>query len=90
MILLFKELPLHLWMPRSSDMQLIRDWLLDYQLTSSESNLARVILGGLNWGSRTHVSRARARDSRTHVSRARDSRTHVSKARDRDRAPGHM
>ena len=56
MILLFKELPLHLWVPRPCDMHLIYGWLLDYQLTSSEGSLARVILSGLNWGTRTHVS----------------------------------
>uniref|UniRef100_A0A8B9P2L5 Ectopic P-granules autophagy protein 5 homolog n=1 Tax=Apteryx owenii TaxID=8824 RepID=A0A8B9P2L5_APTOW len=47
---LFKELPLHLWKPSSSEIALIRDWLLNNSLTTVENKLACVILEGLNWG----------------------------------------
>ncbi|XP_072216265.1 ectopic P granules protein 5 homolog isoform X2 [Excalfactoria chinensis] len=47
---LFKELPLYLWKPSSSEIALIRDWLLNYSLTTVENKLACIILEGLNWG----------------------------------------
>uniref|UniRef100_A0A8C5X2H3 Ectopic P-granules autophagy protein 5 homolog n=1 Tax=Malurus cyaneus samueli TaxID=2593467 RepID=A0A8C5X2H3_9PASS len=47
---LFKELPLYLWKPSSSEIALIRDWLLNYNLTTVENKLACIILEGLNWG----------------------------------------
>ncbi|NWZ28131.1 EPG5 protein, partial [Asarcornis scutulata] len=47
---LFKELPLYLWKPSSSEIALIRDWLLNYSLTMVENKLACIILEGLNWG----------------------------------------
>ncbi|NXY88789.1 EPG5 protein, partial [Alcedo cyanopectus] len=47
---LFKELPLYLWKPSSSEIALIRDWLLNYSLTAVENKLACIILEGLNWG----------------------------------------
>nr|XP_033791091.1 ectopic P granules protein 5 homolog isoform X2 [Geotrypetes seraphini] len=47
---LFKELPLHLWTPIPLEMAVIRDWLLNYQLTEVENKLACIILEGLNWG----------------------------------------
>nr|XP_013803986.1 PREDICTED: ectopic P granules protein 5 homolog [Apteryx mantelli mantelli] len=47
---LFKELPLHLWKPSSSEIALIRDWLLNNSLTTVENKLACIILEGLNWG----------------------------------------
>ncbi|XP_064293753.1 ectopic P granules protein 5 homolog [Phalacrocorax carbo] len=47
---LFKELPLYLWKPSSSEMAMIRDWLLNYNLTTVENKLACIILEGLNWG----------------------------------------
>ncbi|NXU49867.1 EPG5 protein, partial [Turnix velox] len=47
---LFKELPLHLWKPSSSEIMQIRDWLLNYSLTTVENKLACIILEGLNWG----------------------------------------
>ncbi|OXB77175.1 UNVERIFIED_CONTAM: hypothetical protein H355_014746 [Colinus virginianus] len=47
---LFKELPLYLWKPSSSEITLIRDWLLNYSLTTVENKLACIILEGLNWG----------------------------------------
>ncbi|KAM9251117.1 LOW QUALITY PROTEIN: ectopic P granules protein 5 homolog [Cariama cristata] len=47
---LFKELPLYLWKPSSSEMALIHDWLLNYSLTTVENKLACIILEGLNWG----------------------------------------
>uniref|UniRef100_A0A8C3K6Z7 Ectopic P-granules autophagy protein 5 homolog n=1 Tax=Calidris pygmaea TaxID=425635 RepID=A0A8C3K6Z7_9CHAR len=51
---LFKELPLHLWKPSSSEIALIRDWLLNYNLTTVENKLACIILEGLNWGFGEH------------------------------------
>ncbi|NWI67946.1 EPG5 protein, partial [Todus mexicanus] len=51
---LFKELPLHLWKPSSSEIALIRDWLLNYSLATVENKLACIILEGLNWGFGEH------------------------------------
>ncbi|KYO28856.1 ectopic P granules protein 5 homolog isoform X1 [Alligator mississippiensis] len=51
---LFKELPLYLWKPSSSEIALIRDWLLNYNLTAVENKLACIILEGLNWGFGEH------------------------------------
>uniref|UniRef100_A0A8C2FK11 Ectopic P-granules autophagy protein 5 homolog (C. elegans) n=1 Tax=Cyprinus carpio TaxID=7962 RepID=A0A8C2FK11_CYPCA len=47
---LFKELPVHLWMPAQAEVGLIRDWLLNFSLTAVENRLACIILEGLNWG----------------------------------------
>ncbi|XP_012860183.2 ectopic P granules protein 5 homolog isoform X2 [Echinops telfairi] len=47
---LFKELPLYLWRPSPSEIAVIRDWLLNYNLTAVKNKLACVILEGLNWG----------------------------------------
>lgn len=52
---LFKELPLYLWKPSSSEIALIREWLLNYSLTTVENKLACIILEGLNWGFGEHV-----------------------------------
>ncbi|KAK4811303.1 hypothetical protein QYF61_023355 [Mycteria americana] len=54
---LFKELPLYLWKPSSSEIALIRDWLLNYSLTTVENKLACIILEGLNWGFSEHALR---------------------------------
>uniref|UniRef100_A0A663NA73 Ectopic P-granules 5 autophagy tethering factor n=1 Tax=Athene cunicularia TaxID=194338 RepID=A0A663NA73_ATHCN len=51
---LFKELPLYLWKPSSFEIAVIRDWLLNYSLTTVENKLACVILEGLNWGFSKH------------------------------------
>ncbi|NXG48026.1 EPG5 protein, partial [Psilopogon haemacephalus] len=51
---LFKELPLYLWKPSSSEIAVIRDWLLNYSLTTVENKLACIILEGLNWGLSEH------------------------------------
>uniref|UniRef100_K7FTW0 Ectopic P-granules 5 autophagy tethering factor n=1 Tax=Pelodiscus sinensis TaxID=13735 RepID=K7FTW0_PELSI len=51
---LFKELPLYLWKPSSSEIALIRDWLLNYSLNTVENKLACIILEGLNWGFGEH------------------------------------
>ncbi|KAM9262786.1 ectopic P granules protein 5 homolog isoform 3-T3 [Morus bassanus] len=51
---LFKELPLYLWKPSSSEIAVIRDWLLNYNLTTVENKLACIILEGLNWGFGEH------------------------------------
>uniref|UniRef100_A0A8C0QK41 Ectopic P-granules autophagy protein 5 homolog n=1 Tax=Canis lupus familiaris TaxID=9615 RepID=A0A8C0QK41_CANLF len=47
---LFKELPLYLWRPSAPEIAVIRDWLLNYNLTMVKNKLACVILEGLNWG----------------------------------------
>ncbi|XP_065123099.2 ectopic P granules protein 5 homolog isoform X1 [Paramisgurnus dabryanus] len=47
---LFKELPLHMWTPAEAEVGLIRDWLLNFNLTAVENRLACIILEGLNWG----------------------------------------
>ncbi|XP_063814425.1 ectopic P granules protein 5 homolog [Pseudophryne corroboree] len=47
---LFKELPLHRWRPSSSEISIIREWLINYNLSDVENKLACVILEGLNWG----------------------------------------
>jgi hypothetical protein len=47
---LFKELPLYLWQPSASEIAVIRDWLLNHNLTAVKNKLACVILEGLNWG----------------------------------------
>ncbi|XP_063278049.1 ectopic P granules protein 5 homolog isoform X2 [Prinia subflava] len=51
---LFKELPLYLWKPSSSEIALLRDWLLNYSLTTVENKLACIILEGLNWAFGEH------------------------------------
>ena len=56
-ILLFKELPLHLWLPESHDMHVIHNMLTECPLSSCENLLARVILSGLNWGTKSEVSK---------------------------------
>ncbi|XP_038646712.1 ectopic P granules protein 5 homolog isoform X2 [Scyliorhinus canicula] len=47
---LFKELPLHQWKISSTEMDVIREWLLNYNLSTVENKLACIILEGLNWG----------------------------------------
>ncbi|XP_072849080.2 ectopic P granules protein 5 homolog isoform X1 [Pogona vitticeps] len=47
---LFKELPMHLWKPSTQEVALIRDWLLNYNLSEVENKLACIILEGMNWG----------------------------------------
>ncbi|XP_056680358.1 ectopic P granules protein 5 homolog isoform X3 [Monodelphis domestica] len=47
---LFKELPLYLWQPSTSEIAVIRDWLLNYNLSAVKNKLACVILEGMNWG----------------------------------------
>nr|CAD7586275.1 unnamed protein product [Timema genevievae] len=46
---LFKELPLKLWAPTSSDMSILSHWLLQSPLSSSESTLARLIISSMDW-----------------------------------------
>nr|XP_020841414.1 ectopic P granules protein 5 homolog isoform X1 [Phascolarctos cinereus] len=47
---LFKELPLYLWQPSTSEIAVMRDWLLNYSLSAVKNKLACVILEGMNWG----------------------------------------
>ncbi|XP_063151942.1 ectopic P granules protein 5 homolog [Candoia aspera] len=49
---LFKELPMLLWKPSASEIALLRDWLLNYNLTEVENKLACVVLEEMNWGPR--------------------------------------
>lgn len=46
---------MHLWKPSALEVALIRDWLLNHNLTDVENKLACVILEGLNWGPSQHV-----------------------------------
>ncbi|KAF5285353.1 hypothetical protein FQA39_LY04452 [Lamprigera yunnana] len=47
---LFEELPLSIWKPFETDMEIISNWLTKNSITSDESRLARMILARLNWG----------------------------------------
>ncbi|XP_060677815.1 ectopic P granules protein 5 homolog [Hemiscyllium ocellatum] len=47
---LFKELPLHLWKITSTEIDIVREWLLNYSLSTVQNKLACIILEGLNWG----------------------------------------
>ncbi|XP_044132236.1 ectopic P granules protein 5 homolog isoform X1 [Bufo gargarizans] len=47
---LFKELPLLQWRPSTSEIGVIRDWLINYNLSEVENKLACIILEGMNWG----------------------------------------
>uniref|UniRef100_A0A8C5LRQ0 Ectopic P-granules 5 autophagy tethering factor n=1 Tax=Leptobrachium leishanense TaxID=445787 RepID=A0A8C5LRQ0_9ANUR len=62
---LFKELPLHRWRPNSSEIGMIRDWLLNHNLSEVENKLACVILEGINWG--FNEQRALHLDAAVHV-----------------------
>ncbi|XP_044731405.1 ectopic P granules protein 5 homolog [Chrysoperla carnea] len=46
---LFKELPLHLWVPTEEDFQLLAQELTNRPIISFENNLVRFILAHLNW-----------------------------------------
>ncbi|XP_035829150.1 ectopic P granules protein 5 homolog isoform X2 [Aplysia californica] len=46
---LFSELPVSIWQPSDPDILILRQWLLNFDLLSSENQLARVILGKINW-----------------------------------------
>ena len=56
--MVFKRLPLHLWTPTEGDMETIRDWLIEFPLSSSENVLAMLILSNMNWGARNEVELA--------------------------------
>ncbi|CAK9832986.1 Ectopic P granules protein 5 homolog [Anthophora retusa] len=47
---LFTELKLNKWIPRKEDIDILSTWLHKCPLTSTENNLARLILTHLNWG----------------------------------------
>ncbi|EDO32943.1 predicted protein [Nematostella vectensis] len=49
-VYMFSGLPVHVWHPCSSDMDLIRSWLLKTDLTSPQHQLARYVLKNMNWG----------------------------------------
>ncbi|KAF2894637.1 hypothetical protein ILUMI_11535 [Ignelater luminosus] len=46
---LFEELPLSVWHPLDSEMEIISSWLTQNEITADESRLARMILSRLNW-----------------------------------------
>lgn len=48
---LFKGLPLMQWLPRSQDIDLLREWLLDSPLSSPQSHLACIVVEQMNWSS---------------------------------------
>ena len=47
---LFTELKMEKWIPQNEDMNVLSAWLHQYPLSSTESNLARLVLSHLNWG----------------------------------------
>ncbi|XP_078670454.1 ectopic P granules protein 5 homolog isoform X2 [Branchiostoma floridae x Branchiostoma belcheri] len=54
---LYKDLPLHLWLPQAPDMVLLEKWLLQTELQSPEHRLARLIAARLNWGTNAQGDR---------------------------------
>ncbi|XP_043590253.1 ectopic P granules protein 5 homolog isoform X3 [Bombus pyrosoma] len=46
---LFADLKLHKWVPHEKDIVILSTWLKQYSLTSTENQLARLILTNLNW-----------------------------------------
>ncbi|XP_073485440.1 ectopic P granules protein 5 homolog [Aquarana catesbeiana] len=46
----FKELPLHSWKPSVTEIGVLRNWLINHNLSEVENKLACIILEGLNWG----------------------------------------
>lgn len=47
---LFKALPLESWHPSMDSFELLSNWLLHFEYQSAENQLARLIIGHLNWG----------------------------------------
>jgi len=47
-----------MWTPLEDDIEIIRDWLISFPLSSSENSLAMLILSNLNWGTRNEVELA--------------------------------
>ncbi|XP_047133521.1 ectopic P granules protein 5 homolog isoform X1 [Hydra vulgaris] len=47
---IFHSLHLYLWFPQITDFDIIRTWLLDSPITSTESKVARILLSGINYG----------------------------------------
>ncbi|CAH1788011.1 unnamed protein product [Owenia fusiformis] len=46
---LFKELPIHLWLPTDADIAIVKNWLLNEPLTSPQHQLSRLLVGKMNW-----------------------------------------
>lgn len=46
---LFQEMPASIWSPQDPDMLLLRQWLLNFDLTTTENQLARLVLERMNW-----------------------------------------
>ncbi|XP_076059738.1 ectopic P-granules autophagy protein 5 isoform X2 [Oratosquilla oratoria] len=53
---LFRALPLHIWVPSEDDIGCVSYWLLYAPPGSVESQLARIVTQGLNWGDRADGS----------------------------------
>ncbi|XP_003703213.1 ectopic P-granules autophagy protein 5 isoform X2 [Megachile rotundata] len=47
---LFTELKIDKWIPQEEDIKILSGWLHQHPLTSTENQLARIILTHLNWG----------------------------------------
>lgn len=47
---LVKDLPLNVWKPTETDLNILEDWLVRTSVTSIKHNLARYIISHLNWG----------------------------------------
>lgn len=46
---LFHELPASIWIPKDPDMLLLRQWLLNTDLSAAENQLSRTVLESMNW-----------------------------------------
>ena len=53
---LFNDLPASIWIPQDPDMLLLRQWLLNNDLTTPENQLACIVLDRMNWDLFTEVS----------------------------------
>ncbi|XP_069141683.1 ectopic P granules protein 5 homolog isoform X3 [Argopecten irradians] len=56
-VYLFKELPFHMWLPRENDFDVIRQWLLNTDLTDPGNQVARLVLNKINWGVEPETNR---------------------------------
>ncbi|XP_060080983.1 ectopic P granules protein 5 homolog [Ylistrum balloti] len=56
-VYLFKELPFDIWLPRESDFDVLRQWLLSTDLTDPSNQVARLVLNKINWGVESETNR---------------------------------
>ncbi|XP_022106571.1 ectopic P granules protein 5 homolog isoform X2 [Acanthaster planci] len=47
---LFRGLPFYLWHPSNDDITIMKEWLLGYEASKTENQLARLVLSKMNWG----------------------------------------